>query len=104
MFENMRVRNSVVIVKRDENPTLFPGTSIILPENLYTDSPVCTVVAVGPGRQKRSDLREYVDAQPGDLVVLDNIFTDERNKIADNLYYVDCKAIECIVKYTEETE
>ena len=94
----MKLRNSWVVVKRELPDERVEGTSLFRPDTAYYDNVICTVVDVGPGRQKRDDLIEFMDVKPGDKIVLDNMFTDERNKIGEDLYYVDIKEIECVVE------
>ncbi len=98
-LEDMKLRNSWCIVERLPNDNMIAGTLLWAPDNLYFDNPLCQVLSKGPGRQKRLDLREYMDCEVGDLVVVDGIFTDDRNKLSDGSYYIDCKSIEAIVSY-----
>ena len=99
--DKLKFRNSYVVIKRTETDKFFPGTSILLPELQLYDSPLAVVLQVGPGKQKRHDLQEFMDLSPGDEIVIDGIFTDEKRKIAPDTYFCDVKEIEAVISWEE---
>lgn len=101
LIEEMKLRNSWILVERMKNEKTFAGSMILMPETTNYDSPFAKVLLTGPGRQKTEDLTEYIDVRMGDTVILDNIFTSDRNKLEDNLYIVDVKEIEATVTWED---
>lgn len=98
MTEEMQLRNSWVIVRRFETEKYFPGTMIEQPREQFFDDVRALVVNKGPGKWKRSDLQESMDLNVGDVVVLDGMFTTDKNMLPNGDYVVDVKSVECIVK------